>query len=163
MRNMLLKERLKSVRSGGQSGVDRAALKAAVKLEIKYTGYCPKGGWAEDMTEPPGIRKDYPDLTETETNGTEERTVKNVLESDATLVLFPGKSPGTGLTIMTAEKAGKPYFTFNEETDVDGLISWLFSLPEGTDLNIAGPRESESPGVFEKSTAVLEKVMNIKK
>ena len=43
------------------------------------------------------------------------------------------------------------------------LSSWLFSLPDEIDLNIAGPRESESPGVYEKSIAVLEEVVNIKK
>ena len=160
---MHFKDRLKSIRSGGQSGVDRAALATAEKFNIKYTGYCPKGGWAEDMTEPPGIRKHYPELIETESRDTEERTVRNVLESDATLILFHEASPGTALTETTAENAGKPLFIYDENTRMDELSSWLFSLPCGIDLNIAGPRESESPGVFEKSAAVLEKVMNIKK
>ncbi len=51
--------------SGGQTGVDRAALDAAIEIGIPYGGWCPNGGWAEDMAVPPGVRLPYPDLRET--------------------------------------------------------------------------------------------------
>ena len=47
--------------SGGQTGVDRAALDVAIELGIPYRGWCPKGGWAEDMPNPPGVLALYPD------------------------------------------------------------------------------------------------------
>ena len=43
------------VTSGGQSGVDRAALDAAIACGIDYGGWCPRGGWAEDFPSPPGV------------------------------------------------------------------------------------------------------------
>jgi putative molybdenum carrier protein len=51
--------------SGGQTGVDRAALDAAIELGIEYGGWCPKGGWAEDHVIPPGVLVLYPKLTAT--------------------------------------------------------------------------------------------------
>ena len=53
------------IRSGGQSGVDRAALDFARQHRIEICGWCPKGGWAEDSDVPPGLLEDYPELTET--------------------------------------------------------------------------------------------------
>ncbi|WP_425283373.1 YpsA SLOG family protein [Methyloceanibacter marginalis] len=46
--------------SGGQTGVDRAALDAAIAAGLPYRGWCPKGGWAEDYPHPPGVRTRYP-------------------------------------------------------------------------------------------------------
>jgi Circularly permutated YpsA SLOG family len=54
------------IRSGGQTGVDRAALDAAVLTERPYEGWCPKGGWAEDFLHPPGLLTKYPDLKDSE-------------------------------------------------------------------------------------------------
>ena len=51
--------------SGGQSGVDRAVLDAAVERSIDYGGWCPKDGWAEDLPKPPGLLAKYPRLKET--------------------------------------------------------------------------------------------------
>ena len=53
------------IRSGGQSGVDRAALDFARCQNIEICGWCPKGGWAEDYPEAPGIKEMYPELQET--------------------------------------------------------------------------------------------------
>ena len=50
---------------GGQTGVDRAALDVAIELGIPYSGWCPKGGWAEDLAAPPGLLAKYPRLKET--------------------------------------------------------------------------------------------------
>ena len=54
-----------TIRSGAQSGVDRAALETAKVYGIKICGWCPKGGWAEDYPEPPGVLALYPELQET--------------------------------------------------------------------------------------------------
>ena len=53
------------IRSGGQTGVDRAALDAAVLTGRFYEGWCPKGGWAEDFLRPPGLLTIYPHLMDT--------------------------------------------------------------------------------------------------
>jgi predicted Rossmann-fold nucleotide-binding protein len=80
--------------SGGQTGVDRAGLDAAMEAGIPVGGYCPKDRLAEDGTIP--IR--YP-LTELTGGGYPARTEKNVMESDGTLSLNDGTlSGGTSLT-----------------------------------------------------------------
>ena len=99
--------------SGGQTGVDRAALDAAIELGIEYGGWCPKGGWAEDHAIPPGVLELYPKLTATPLAEPEQRTEWNVRDSDATLILIRGSglvnSPGTKLTAVIAEKLGRNY------------------------------------------------------
>lgn len=50
------------IRTGGQSGVDRAALDFAIEHGIPYCGWCPKGDWAEDYPDPPGLLRDYSEL-----------------------------------------------------------------------------------------------------
>ena len=55
-----MKNKIKRIRSGGQTGVDRAALDIAGKNHIEICGWCPKGGWAEDLPSPPGLLADYP-------------------------------------------------------------------------------------------------------
>ena len=57
-----MKNKIKRIRSGGQTGVDRAALDIAGKNHIEICGWCPKGGWAEDLPSPPGLLADYPEL-----------------------------------------------------------------------------------------------------
>src|SRR5215208_5705421 len=97
--------------SGGQTGVDRAALDAAVATGTEYGGWCPRGGWAEDLTEPPGLLAAYPLLRETTDDDPAQRTQSNVRDSDATLILTrPGaQSPGTELTMAAARELGRPH------------------------------------------------------
>jgi len=151
-----------TVVSGGQSGVDRAALDAAAIGALDYKGWCPGGGWAEDMPEPPGLLSKYPELRETASSAPEERTEMNVADSDATLVLLMTDeetplSGGTRLTAELAEKYDKPLLIadLNDPAAVEKIIAWLAGMPGVTALNIAGPRESESPGIYEKAKAVL--------
>lgn len=155
--------KVKRIVTGGQSGSDRAALETAVRLGIEYSGYCPRGGWAEDFEKPPGIRNLYPLLKETKSSDPKERTVLNARNSDASLVFFEKRSPGTKLTKITAEKAGKPVFSFDEKSTADEVIEWLSSLKDSPALNIAGPRESEYPGIKEITAEILEKVLCEKK
>ena len=58
-------KKIVKIRTGGQTGVDRAAMDFAREHEIPLCGWCPKNGWAEDYTVAPGLLKDYPELTET--------------------------------------------------------------------------------------------------
>ena len=90
--------------SGGQTGVDRAALDAALETGIECGGFCPKGRRSEDGI----IPEKYP-LTETKTDQYPERTELNVKKSDATLVLIDGEADrGTALTISLCKLHHKP-------------------------------------------------------
>lgn len=73
--------KIAKIRTGGQSGVDRAAMDFAIEHGIPYCGWCPKGGWAEDYPDPPGLLRDYPELQETSSSGTEQRTKWNMREA----------------------------------------------------------------------------------
>ena len=84
--------KIAKIRTGGQSGVDRAALDFALEHEIPYCGWCPKGGWAEDYPDPPGLLRDYPELQETPSSGTEQRTKWNMRDADAILTIIPESS-----------------------------------------------------------------------
>lgn len=138
--------------SGGQTGVDRAALDVALELGIECGGWCPAGRGAEDGT----IDARYP-LRETPSSEPEERTGWNVRDSDATLILASGtRSPGTELTIETARRLGRPLYTFHAGSpeDVGMFRRWLQVYRVRT-LNVAGPRESEAPGIYAEARRIL--------
>lgn len=149
--------------SGGQTGVDRAALDAAIRHEIPYGGWCPRGGWAEDLPHPPGVLTAYPRLSETPSADPTERTVWNVRDSDATLVLLAGgrDSPGMTLAIAAAEQLVRPLLVadLGDRDVIDEVRAWLSGLDDETVLNVAGPRESESPGCYAKAAAVLDTLL----
>jgi len=95
--------RIATIVSGGQSGVDRAALDLAVKRGIPYRSFVPKGGWAEDFPDPPGVLGRHRAFVETASPDPKVRTEKNERAADATLVIVPGRgaapSLGTAYTI----------------------------------------------------------------
>jgi tetratricopeptide (TPR) repeat protein len=134
--------------SGGQTGVDRAAIDTAIKLGLPYGGWVPKGGWAEDSPVPPGLLRKYPNMCESRTP--EDRTRLNVHASDATLILITKdsarRSIGSHLTEEFAEQLPRPYKVFRvDQPDSSPLIAdWLKGLGEFRILNIAGPRQSEA-------------------
>ena len=147
--------------SGGQSGVDRAALDVAVRLGIPYGGWCPADGWAEDLPSPPGVRGRYPLLRPTEAQDPAERTRRNVRDSDATLVVAGSgaASEGTRLSVAAAEGLRRPVLVVTPE-DVGAAAAvvraWLASLPgEDVVLNVAGPRASEWPEGYAVTAALL--------
>lgn len=159
---------LKEIRSGGQTGVDRAALEAALAVRLAYAGWCPAGGWAEDLPEPPGLLRLYPMLRETPSSDPAQRTVWNVRDSDATLILVHRAADplprGTLLTVDTAHELGKPCLivpldVLHDADEVAALIT--VNLGAFTVLNIAGPRESESPGIQDAAQALLVRVLLI--
>ncbi len=148
---------IKKIISGGQSGVDRAALDVALELGIPCGGRCPKGRRAEDGR----IADKYP-LQETKDDFYQTRTRLNVKSSDATLILFTKNfDKGTRLTEKTVKTMKKPVLTvdLSEENDdnVSKVSAWLEEYkPEM--LNIAGPRESSSPGIYDRSLQFLREL-----
>jgi hypothetical protein len=149
--------------SGGQSGVDRAALDVAIELGLEYGGWCPKGGWAEDFHQPPGLLSQYPQLQPTPLKNPEQRTEWNVRDSDATLILTRGsvRSKGTQFTVAKAKENARCYMLLDLQ-DPDRqrkAMAWLEGLAALHVLNIAGPRESEAPGIYEEATVFLKRVL----
>ena len=137
--------------SGGQTGVDRAALDAALARGVAVGGWCPAGRWAEDGPVP----SRYP-LRETASADPAERTRLNVRDSDATLVTAPGAvTGGTALTVEAARALGRPLWVVPPRPDaVGGAAAWLRARGVRT-LNVAGPRESEAPGVYADALAFV--------
>ena len=86
------------IRSGGQSGVDRAALDFARKHNMEICGWCPKGGWAEDYPVAPGILAVYPELQETPESEPWQRTLWNMRDAQAILTIMPEGSKEGYLT-----------------------------------------------------------------
>ena len=145
--------------SGGQTGADRAALDVAIELGIDYGGWCPAGGWAEDLVVPPGLLAIYPELTATAEPEPAVRTRLNVRDSDATLVVWDGRtlSPGTHLTIDVARELGRSLLV--TRGDLEETQEWLSALPVGLTLNVAGPRESNGPGTYARTVRLLRAVL----
>ena len=152
--------------SGGQTGADRAALDAAISLDFPYGGWCPRGGWAEDMPSPPGVLAQYPALRETASADPRERTRSNVCDSDATLLLTLSAgldgSKGACLAVEIAREIGRPFLVLDIEdrASLDVAREWLASLKHSAAvINIAGPRESEAPGLYRAAYAFLRALL----
>ena len=161
--------RIRIIRSGGQSGADRGALDAARQAGMPITGWCPRGGWAEDMTEPPGLLAPYPELVETPSADVIQRTEWNVRDSDATLIVCENglvTSPGTLMTIEFAKRMGKPCIVVGAD-GAPQVLEWLDGIvpaaandiANGIDLNVAGPRESQRPGTYELARSVVLRLL----
>lgn len=140
---------LRKIVSGGQTGVDRAALDVAMELSIESGGWCPKGRKAEDGK----IDNKYP-LQETPSDDYAQRTEWNVRDSDGTLILaFHEISGGTQFTVEMAHKYKKPCLVQDLQDsgpDPDAFWKWLEENRICT-LNIAGPRQSHDPGKVYKT------------
>jgi hypothetical protein len=144
--------------SGGQTGVDRAALDVALDLGIPCGGWCPLGRRAEDGP----IAPHYP-LTETGSPAYPVRTRWNVRDADATLILTRGAPDrGTALTCTLAEKMRKPLLVvrLDESPAAASVQEWMAAHAIGI-LNVAGPRESSQPGIYAQSREFLLQVLAI--
>ena len=154
--------KIKSIRTGGQTGVDRAAMDTARKYGIPLCGWCPKNGWAEDRPEAPGILKDYPELTETPSEGTAQRTEWNMRDADAILTIMPvgsDPSPGTDVGLAAGEGLKKPMLTVSGPEDVPEILEWLEGLPDGIELSVGGPRASECCTAYDTAAEILSAVL----
>ena len=151
--------RIARIISGGQSGVDRAALDAAIGFGTDYGGWCPLGGWAEDLPEPPGLLAVYPLMREASSPEPSVRTRLNVRDSHATLIVrSTGPSPGTDLAKDHAAALLRPQLVVSG-AEVDAVLAWLESLPREITLNVAGPRESEQPGVYQETLELIRSIL----
>jgi hypothetical protein len=138
--------------------VDRAALDAAMGLGLEVGGWCPRGRRAEDGP----IDCRYP-LTETPSTDYAERTRHNVRDSDFTLILsWSEPTGGTALTLRTARRVGKPHAVI----DLADEAAWEAEarrvapmLIRAAVVNVAGPRESERPGVYARAGALLRRLL----
>lgn len=130
-----------TILSGGQAGVDRGALDAALQLGSPCRGWCPRGRLAEDGP----IPERYP-LSETD-GGYPGRTRRNVEESDGTLILHRGPlTEGTLLTLEICRELGKPVCLVDAATsNPERAAAVAREFIEAHDierLNVAGPRRS---------------------
>lgn len=149
---------VKMIISGGQTGVDRAALEVAMELGIPHGGWCPRGRLAEDGPIPSQFL-----VKETTSRLYYVRTELNVKEANGTLILFRGKmSSGTGLTQKYARQQRKPCLCVDLQKGttadlVARIRAWLIDKRIQI-LNIAGPRASSAAGIGEEVRAVLQEV-----
>ncbi len=150
---------IEKVVSGGQTGVDRAALDAAIEAGVGCGGWCPRGRRAEDGT----IPERYP-LKQTPGSDYLERTRRNVEESNGTLIVVPGEPVGGTLaTLSHAQRIGKPVMVVDPtnsigEARLDGIMEWLVAHRICV-LNVAGPRESGSPGIYDNARDLIARLL----
>lgn len=146
--------------SGGQTGVQRAALDAALAQEFPCAGWCPHGRKAEDGPLPAV----YP-LEETDSPGYTKRTVQNIRDSDGALIITRGVPTGrTDLSLTTARKHRKAVLVI----DLEAMPSQTAAIEKIRawgderlirDLNVTGPRESRCPGIYEEARALLTRLL----
>ncbi len=147
--------KINKIISGGQTGVDRAALDFGLAHNIEIGGWCPKGRRAEDGS----IPSRYP-LEETHRYDYPYRTAMNVIHADGTLVLHQGRlAGGSALTVKIARQHGMPCQDVDLHADgaVNAVKQWIEQHPIRV-INIAGPRESENRGIHAQARAFLEQV-----
>ena len=136
--------------------MDRAALEVAMELGIPCGGWCPQGRRAEDGR----IPDSYP-LQEASSPDYPFRTRLNVEDSDGTLILAQGSPKGgTALTLKLARKLNKPFLLVDLDRETDPFRVWQWIKKNNVRvLNVAGPREGESAGIFEMASAFLREVL----
>jgi len=151
-----VKHPVEKIVSGGQTGVDRAGLDAGLALGLAVGGRCPRGRRAEDGP----IPVHYP-LQETASASYRVRTRLNVRDSDATLILCRGPlRGGTRLTAAIARRMGRPLriTDLSRRVQAPAVAAWL--RRHGViRLNIAGPRESQAPGIGAEARRFLMRVL----
>ena len=150
---------LERIISGGQTGVDQAALDVALELGIPCGGWCPRGRWSEAGP----IDEHYP-LTESPSADPAERTERNVRDADGTLIIARGSVEdligGTALTRKLAAQQGQPTLAVDptEPGAPEAVTRWIEQHAIRA-LNIAGPRASVQPGIGDLAAALLREVL----
>ncbi|MBE0639598.1 MAG: putative molybdenum carrier protein [Bacteroidales bacterium] len=145
------------IHSGGQTGVDRAALDFALCNDINCTGWCPQNRGAEDGP----INFRYP-LRQVYSSNPILRTELNVIDCDGTfIIIFDEMDQGTLMTQDFARLYEKPLFVWmigNKNNDPGKFKRWLVQH-NIKHLNIAGPRESFAPGIYQNTLELLERLL----
>jgi len=150
---------VKKIISGGQTGADRAALDFAIKHRIPHGGWVPKGRIAEDGVLPKKYR-----LTQMPTESYQKRTEMNVIGSDGTVIFSHGRlTGGSAYTKTMASKHAKPYLhLYLDKDDIFQaallMLEWI-DQNEIKTLNVAGPRASKDPKIYEKVSGVLKSAL----
>jgi len=152
---------IEKIISGGQTGADRAALDAAIKMGIPHGGWVPKGRIAED-----GIIPDKYEMKEMPTSSYPARTEQNIIDSDGTLIISHGLlSGGSALTQELAGNHKRP--CLHVDLDVTPafkaaiMIQTWIELHGIKVLNVAGPRASKDPSIYKATKDILECVYQI--
>ena len=161
MRNKHEANMLKKIISGGQTGVDRAALDAAIRLGIPHGGWIPKGRLTEEGPLPPSYR-----LDEMPSESYSERTEQNVMDSDGTLIICRGApTGGTDYTRKMVLKHGKQMLHIdlslhrNTREAASLVASWIKMNRIGI-LNVAGPRASKDPAIYAAALALVTQAVS---
>ncbi len=147
---------LSKIVSGGQTGVDRAALDVAIKLGIPHGGWVPKGRLAED-----GPLSDAYRMRETPTAVYAERTEKNVIDSDGTLIISRGElAGGSAATREMAIQHERPWLHIDLKRtsaflSAVRIVEWLCAHRIRI-LNVAGPRASKDARIYRDTLSLLE-------
>lgn len=144
--------------SGGQTGVDQAALDVAIELGLPYGGWLPRGRRTED-----GALPDKYKMKEMPTSSYSERTEQNVIDSGGTLIISRGKlKGGSELTHEMAIRYERPCLhvdasTVNAFQAARNISAWI--AQHGIEvLNVAGPRNSEDPEIYNLTVKILKAV-----
>lgn len=147
--------------SGAQTGVDRAALDSALKNGRACGGWCPEGRLAEDGR----IADIYP-VTELPGGGYAERTLKNVEDSDGTVIIYFGMlGGGTEKTLFYCLRQGKPYLLLDAQEigshrAAERILEFCHGLP-GQRLNFAGPRASGEARAYDYTLQALDRFLHL--
>lgn len=146
--------------SGGQTGANRAALDFAIEHDIPHGGWCPKCRLAEDGPIPARYQ-----LQETSTKNYPQRTEKNVVDSDGTVIftLTAKLGGGSKKTADFARKHGKPWVHLSQAASAEPAAALSHFLQEYhvLVLNVAGSRASKEPGVYDFAQSVLAATFGI--
>jgi Circularly permutated YpsA SLOG family len=146
--------------SGGQTGVDRAALDVALNHGIECGGWCPAGR----LDEFGRIPDQYP-VWALEDGGFAERTFRNVKDSDGTVVIYAGKlSGGTEQTVRFCVEQRRPHQLIDaSKTSAAGAAKLITDFVRNNRiqiLNVAGPRQSEWAEGYDYASQPLEAFLN---
>ena len=149
---------LKKIISGGQTGADQAALDVAIKLGIPYGGWIPKGRITEK-----GVLDSKYKLKEMETTNYNKRTEQNVIDSDGTLIISHGRlTGGSDYTREMALLHHRPWLHIDLNKtgafQAAGKIKSWITENEIEVLNLAGPRASKDPAIYQATVDIIETV-----
>ncbi len=148
--------------SGGQTGADRAALDFAIAHGLPHSGWCPKGRRAEDGKIHPRYK-----LRQTPSRRYAQRTRRNALDADATAIF--SKCPlvgGTVLTLRVCHIHHKPVVVLSPARGITVAVRRLrgfLRINHVRVLNVAGPRASTDPGIYDFTIAVLSRAFRSRK